>query len=326
MSENQEAPTRRVRSWIAALLTFLGWGVGAFYARRTGAAVKLAFAQLLFALALGVGALVLLIQGPADISRYFQPDELSALDALNLGLTLLAAIFVWRLAAQRQEVERGGPVRLLGYLAIWLVPLCVALLLAMSLRFLLWQPFRQPSASMAPTLQVGQMFVVEKWRYGYSRYSFAPLEGLFPEGRWLARAPERGDVVVFRPLQEPSRDYVKRIVGLPGDRVQMIAGVLHINGAAVAREDLGEAQVVGYRGERVETARAIRETLPNGLAFTTFDRGDGELDNTREFTVPAGHYFVMGDNRDVSDDSRRSIGFVPFENIVGRTIVRPTTP
>lgn len=193
-----------------------------------------------------------------------------------------------------------------------------ALALAMVLRFTIAQPFRIPSGSMQPTLEVGDYIVVTKWSYGYGRYSFAPLEGLLPHGRLFASQPHRGDVVVFRPPPEPDRDFIKRLIGLPGDRIQMIDGVLHINGEPVRRESLG---LVDFENEDgfVERIQAYRETLPDGASYTTFDRGVTELDNTREYVVPEGHYFMMGDDRDNSADSRvpSVVGYVPFDNFVG---------
>ena len=194
-----------------------------------------------------------------------------------------------------------------------------ALALAMVLRFTIAQPFRIPSGSMQPTLEIGDYIVVTKWSYGYGRFSFAPLEGLLPRGRLFGSAPNRGDVVVFRPSPEPERDFIKRVIGLPGDRIQMINGELHINGEPVQRESLGLAE---FRNEDGLTERipAYRETLPNGASYTTFDRTPrSELDNTRVFTVPDGHYFMMGDDRDNSADSRVSsvVGYVPYDNLVG---------
>ncbi len=194
-----------------------------------------------------------------------------------------------------------------------------ALALAMVLRFTIVQPFRIPSGSMEPTLEVGDYIVVTKWSYGYGRFSFAPLEGLLPQGRLFGREPEQGDVVVFRPPPEPERDFIKRVVGLPGDRIQIIDGVLHINGVAVQRESLGEVEFEESSGF-VDRVPAFRETLPNGVSYVTFDRVTGsELDNTRVFVVPEGHYFMMGDNRDNSADSRvpSVVGFVPYDNLVG---------
>ena len=178
--------------------------------------------------------------------------------------------------------------------------------------------FRMPSGSMQPTLYVGDHFFVTKWTYGYGRYSFAPLP-FGPElGRLLGRAPQRGELAVFRPVPEPDRDFIKRVIGLPGDRIQMIAGVLHINGEAVQRESLGE---VAFSDETGGTIRghAYRETLPGGARYRVLDRGDTELDNTRVYVVPDGRYFVIGDDRDNSADSRvpSVIGYVPLENFVG---------
>jgi signal peptidase I len=202
----------------------------------------------------------------------------------------------------------------------WLAALGVlAFLMLLSVRFVALQPFRQPSGSMQPTHRVGCYFVVAKWSYGYSRYSFAPFHDLFPRGRWLARAPERGDVVVFRPAPEPDRDFVKRLIGLPGDRIQMIEGVLHINGEGVQREALGLMQIDS--DGMVERIPAFRETLPNGVSYVTLDRTPtSELDNTRVYVVPEGHYFMMGDDRDNSADSRvpSYVGYVPYDNLIGR--------
>jgi signal peptidase I len=197
-----------------------------------------------------------------------------------------------------------------------------ALALAMVLRFTIAQPFRIPSGSMQPTLQVGDYIVVTKWSYGYGRFSFAPLEGLLPHGRLFAHAPNRGDVIVFRPPPEPDRDFIKRLIGLPGDHIQMIDGVLHINGVAVQRERVGPTQDcpdsdAPNSSEYSRPATIYRETLPNGVSYLTCEKGMTELDNTREYVVPPDNYFMMGDDRDNSDDSRRLVGFVPSEYLVG---------
>jgi signal peptidase I len=192
-----------------------------------------------------------------------------------------------------------------------------ALLLALVIRTLLFQPFSIPSGSMRPTLLEGDYLFVTKWAYGYSRHSL-PFSPKIFSGRIWGSDPERGDVVVFKFPPNPALDYIKRVIGLPGDRVQVKEGVLFINGVAVPREKTGQID----NPDITEPNRPIdvyRETLPNGVSYDTLDlttRSPG--DDTREFVVPAGHYFMMGDNRDNSTDSRFSVGFVPKENLVGR--------
>lgn len=312
--------TRRIRPWIAAILTFVSLGLGLYYARRTRAAVWVAVLSVVIVVALGFGALgYIMVTNSAP--AWFVPGEgWTIFDTIGVVVSAIFAVGVWVVAAKRQYVERAGPARLFGYLAIWLLPLFVSLVIAMSLRFTLLQPFRIPSGSMQPTLQVGDHIVANKRVYGYSRYSAAPFETLLPEGRWNARAPERGDIAVYRPVPEPDRDFVSRVVGLPGDRLQMIGGHLQINGVPVEREDLGLIEFVNDAGQS-ESIQAWRETLPNGVSYTTFDRNaDGELDNTRVYVVPGGHFFMMGDDRDNAADSRVPVvvGYVPLENYIGR--------
>ena len=192
-----------------------------------------------------------------------------------------------------------------------------ALLLALVIRTLFFQPFSIPSGSMRPTLLEGDYLFVTKWAYGYSRYSLPFSPDLF-DGRIWGGEPERGDVVVFKYPPNPSVDYIKRVIGLPGDRVQMRAGQLFINDVAVPREKIGQIDNPDITAEN-RPIDVYRETLPNGVSYNTLDiYPNTETDNTREFVVPAGHYFMMGDNRDNSADSRLSVGYVPYENLVGR--------
>ena len=189
--------------------------------------------------------------------------------------------------------------------------------LALGFRSLLFEPFNIPSGSMIPTLQVGDYLFVSKYSYGYSRYSF-PF-GIAPfDGRIFETPPERGDVAVFRQPQNESIAFIKRIVGLPGDRVQVVNGVLRINDVAVNRNRKGFA--TASDGYNVIRFSVYQETLPNGKSYMIQERSDDDLlDNTSVFLVPEGHYVMIGDNRDNSRDSRTtSVGMVPEENLVGR--------
>ncbi|HWK13362.1 MAG TPA: signal peptidase I [Rhizobiaceae bacterium] len=192
-----------------------------------------------------------------------------------------------------------------------------ALLLALVIRTFLFQPFSIPSGSMRPTLLEGDYLFVTKWAYGYSNASMPFSPNLF-SGRIWGSDPERGDVVVFKFPPNPSLDYIKRVIGLPGDRIQMRGGQLFINGEAVQRVKTGEIDNPDIT-EMNRPVEVWRETLPNGVSYDTLDlTHNGIGDDTREFVVPAGHFFMMGDNRDNSTDSRFSVGYVPAENLVGR--------
>ncbi|MDP2122110.1 MAG: signal peptidase I [Hoeflea sp.] len=195
-----------------------------------------------------------------------------------------------------------------------------ALLLAVIIRTLLFQPFSIPSGSMMETLLVGDYLFVSKYSYGYSKYSIPFSPDLF-SGRIWGDEPERGDVAVFRLPSNPKVDYIKRVIGLPGDRVQVTDGVLSINGQPVERELVGDYMPEG-RYNQGTPVPMYRETLPNGVSYTTLDiNPNSPGDNTREFVVPEGHYFTMGDNRDNSLDSRFDVGYVPLENFVGRATI-----
>ena len=195
-----------------------------------------------------------------------------------------------------------------------------ALLLAMIIRTVLFQPFTIPSGSMMPTLLVGDYIFVNKFAYGYSKYSLPFSPNLF-SGRVLEFSePQRGDVIVFRLPSQPDIDYIKRLIGLPGDKVQMINGVLNVNGKPVPKQPDGTF-TSDYSQDPGTNVPVFRETLDNGVTYDSLDHGITRGDNTQEFVVPAGHYFFMGDNRDNSLDSRFDVGYVPAENLVGRASV-----
>jgi signal peptidase I len=197
-----------------------------------------------------------------------------------------------------------------------------ALLIALFLRVIFFQPFTIPSASMEPNLYQGDYIIVSKYSYGYSRHSIPFSPPIF-DGRIAGKTPQRGDIIVFKLPSDGHTDYVKRLVGLPGDRIQMKGGLLFINGEQVKREFLGASREQSEYGAERDVLR-FRETLPGGRSYVTSDFGaDRDLDDTELFIVPEGHYFMMGDNRDNSSDSRvpaasQGVGYVPADNLVGK--------
>ncbi len=199
-----------------------------------------------------------------------------------------------------------------------LVAACLGLPAYVLFRTCVFQLFNVPSTSMEPSLLIGDYFLVNKSAYGYTHYSLPFSPRLFA-GRLFAAEPRRGDLVIFRLPRDDAVDYIKRVVGLPGERIQMRGGALYINGAAVKRERVADFDhALAGRTTRV---KHWRETLPNGVSYETLDTQDnGTLDDTPEFTVPTGRYFVLGDNRDNSVDSRmaKDVGYVPAENLIGR--------
>ncbi len=192
----------------------------------------------------------------------------------------------------------------------------VAVLIALGVRTFAYEPFNIPSGSMKPTLLIGDYLFVSKFSYGYSRHSFPWSFAPF-KGRILESEPERGDVVVFKTPADDKTDYIKRVIGLPGDRIQVTGGRLYINGTEVPREPVGEgSETCGGSAKHPTT---YIETLPNGVKHMIWECSDNyPLDNTPEFVVPPEHFFMMGDNRDNSNDSRQSVGYVPAENLIGR--------
>jgi len=195
-----------------------------------------------------------------------------------------------------------------------------AILIALVIRTFAFEPFNIPSGSMIPSLLVGDYLFVSKYSYGYSRHSLPFSLPLIP-GRVFSSEPQRGDVAVFKLPKDNETDYIKRIVGLPGDRIQMREGRLYINDQLVDRRALAPYPTRGRLGSIIQSPHYV-ETLPNRVEHRLLEKGGDqfEYDNTGVFTVPEGHIFGMGDNRDDSLDSRslRDVGYIPMENLVGR--------
>ncbi len=204
-----------------------------------------------------------------------------------------------------------------------------AVFIAVVVRTFLYEPFNIPSGSMKPTLLIGDYLFVSKFAYGYSRHSL-PFSPPIGSGRLFGALPERGDVAVFKLPSNNKTDYIKRIVGLPGDRIQVKGGVLFVNDVEVPRVELED--FLDDDGHSVQPIKRFQETMPvfegdagdSDVSYEVLDwkaEGRGDFDNTEVFLVPEDHVFAMGDNRDNSLDSRAKVGFVPTENLVGRAEV-----
>tara|TARA_B100001057_G_scaffold457376_1_gene505610 strand:+ start:455 stop:1192 length:738 start_codon:yes stop_codon:yes gene_type:complete len=193
-----------------------------------------------------------------------------------------------------------------------------ALLVAVLIRSLLFQPFYIPSSSMEPTLLVGDRIFVSKYSYGYSKHSF-PFSPNFSNARFFSKIPVRGDLVVFKTPADNRTDYIKRLIGMPGDTLQFIDGNLLINENKISRDKV-DTSISIRCGKFILETNSFIETLPNGIKYLAVYKKRGTLQNTKKFIVPSNHYFLLGDNRDCSKDSRYldSVGYVKNINLVGK--------
>ena len=193
--------------------------------------------------------------------------------------------------------------------------LIYALIIAIFIRSILIQPFYIPSSSMEPNLLVGDRLFVTKFSYGYSKHSF-PFSPPIISGRIMSSIPERGDVVVFKTPADNRTDYIKRLIGLPGDEIQFIEGDIFINNKKILRKKINTSNLVRC-GKFSFKVNAYEEILPNGAKHIAVYNETGTLQNTKKFKVPENHFFLLGDNRDCSKDSRY-LGSVSFVNLVGK--------
>ena len=193
-----------------------------------------------------------------------------------------------------------------------------ALVIALIIRSFFFQPFYIPSSSMEPNLLVGDRLFVSKYEYGYSRHSLPFSPNIF-DNRILSKNPKRGDVIVFKTPADNRTDYIKRLIGLPGDEIQIENGDLYLNNEKIERENIIKTDNI-YCGDEFIKVDYFKETLPNGRTYVAAYRKNGTLMNTDKFIVPENHYFFMGDNRDCSKDSRflSSVGYVNIDNLVGK--------
>ncbi len=297
------------------------WCGRLFGGRTTSADLRAAVAWGLTPSLLGLAMALALVAvaSVTDAGEEAAPEWLLAL------LPLIILIFgVWSatiFALMFSRAEKFGFWRtVLACFLGWTLSFAFSLSIAFGTRTLLFQPFSIPSHSMNPTLLVGDYFFVSKFSYGYTHYSI-PFSPRWFSGRIFASESARGDVVVFRIPKDDRVDYTKRVIGLPGDRIQVREGVLTINDIPVKRERMADFIGRDACGEdAAATVKRWRETLPNGVSYKVLDCVDnGFLDNTGVFEVPAGQFFMLGDNRDNSTDSRvASFGTIPFDHLVGR--------
>ena len=216
----EDPKRRRLKPWLAALLTIPAWGLGLYYARQNKAAVRAAAASVLTGILVASSVLAYLsIFGPTKLT-VFESNILPS-EAISPLITCAVAIGVWVFVARRPlEIEAGSSGRMLGYAGIIVLPILVSAAIGLFTRSAIVQPLYTMSGAMKPTLEAGVHFAVDKTSFGYSRFSLAPFQGAFPPGRIFGQSPKRGDIVVYRPSKDQNNNYVSRVIGLPGDEVK----------------------------------------------------------------------------------------------------------
>jgi signal peptidase I len=289
---------------------FFRWAGALFGGHASAVEVRaaLAWGQLPTVLGGAFGLVVGLLLSSAGVSKVVIGIIAGVVWLWTLVLTWVMFARVQNFGFWRTIISAG-----LG----WVSSLAIVLLVTLAFRALAFQPFNIPSGAMMPTLRVGDYFFISKWPYGYSRYAFYNLIPF--SGRIFSAEPKRGDVVVFKLPRDNSTDYIKRVIGLPGDEITVRGGVIFINGKEVPRRRVADFVMQEDTGPP-QPIPTYEETLPNGVKYTVLDsESNGPLDNVGPYKVPAEHYFMMGDNRDNSTDSRvPGVGYVPFVNLVGR--------
>ena len=284
---------RRVRPWIAAMLTFIGWGLGAYYAGKAKLAVGLAISQILFGFIFGLGVFLLIFHNALPPAFLPAPDSITYFDGVVLLVGIPIAIFVFiKVSGVKHATNRGIP-GLLGYAALWTAPIIASVAIALTVRTYIVQPFHIPSGAMQPTIAVNDYVLVDKMRF-----------------RDKSIAPARGELVVFKNQRDGNLNYIFRIIGMPGDVIMIQDGEISINGEKISRE---------FESTNLDGSKTFRETLDNGTSYLTIDHGAGPLDNVGPYEIPSGHYFFMGDNRDRAQDSRviSRVGYIPREHLLG---------
>lgn len=289
---------RRVRPLVAAALSFLSWGLGFYYTGRTRLAWYAAFLSCCFAILATVFFGLFLLRNDAT-ANLLKPSLLG----LHFGASTIVAFFAWNTAKRVNSSNSIGSRRLSGYLAVYAAPIAGAVIAALLIRSFLFHPFAIPSTSMEPSIHRGEVIVADVNAYRTDA------------------GPQRGDIVVFL-NDNRGREYrIYRVIGLPGETVELKNGVVFIDGSEISREFKKKDEIILRDETRIEV-EIYEETLTNGAQYLVADNGPGPLDNIGPFHVPDNSYFFLGDNRDFAEDSRvlSAVGFVPRQNLIGPAI------